>query len=198
MLNAHGDTIIEVLLAITVFSMLSIGTMTIMNQGANTAQRALEITHVRQQIDGQVEALRAVQQLASRGDRTIWNTVIAGGDVAHFSNDSPNCPTGTTGTVPLPTGSFIMNPRSLSTPAAAVVGGTWYQSPGSETDAPYAHMKYDGSVQSYGMWIERTEQLGQNGISNAYTFVVNACWDAVGVNRPQRLETVVRLYDPGT
>ena len=61
----RGDTIIEVLLAITVFSLVGVGAVTIMNQGVNTTQRALEITQVRQEIDSQVDALQAAHQAYS-------------------------------------------------------------------------------------------------------------------------------------
>ena len=52
MLDQRGDTIIEVLLAVTVFSLVAIGAMMVMNQGTNSAQRSLEVTLVKQQIEG--------------------------------------------------------------------------------------------------------------------------------------------------
>ena len=54
----RGDTIIEVLFAITVFSLVVVSSLSIMNQGSATAQRTLEISLVRQQIDAQAETLR--------------------------------------------------------------------------------------------------------------------------------------------
>jgi len=45
--GSRGDTLIEVLLAVTIFSMLAVGVITVMNQGTHAAQRALEITLVR-------------------------------------------------------------------------------------------------------------------------------------------------------
>jgi len=55
-----GDTLIEVLFAVTVFSLVAVGSLSIMNQGTATAQRSLEITLVRQEIDAQAEALRFI------------------------------------------------------------------------------------------------------------------------------------------
>jgi type II secretory pathway pseudopilin PulG len=60
--HERGDTIIEVLFAVTVFAMVAVGAMTIMNQGTATAQRSLEVTLVRQQIDAQAEAIRYIHQ----------------------------------------------------------------------------------------------------------------------------------------
>ena len=56
----RGDTLIEVLFAITIFSLIVVTSLTLMNQGTAASQRALEITTVRQQVDGQAEALRFI------------------------------------------------------------------------------------------------------------------------------------------
>src|SRR5674476_81397 len=56
--NIRGDTLVEVLFATAVFSLVAVGCLSIMNQGAATAQRALEITLVRNEIDAQAETLR--------------------------------------------------------------------------------------------------------------------------------------------
>src|SRR5690349_17320208 len=58
----RGDTIVEVLFAVTVFAMVAVGSMAIMNQGIASAQRSLEITLVRQQIDAQAEAIRYIHK----------------------------------------------------------------------------------------------------------------------------------------
>src|SRR5664279_89500 len=58
----RGDTIIEVLFAVAIFSMIAVGSLSIMNQSLATAQRSLEITLVRQQMDAQAETLRYVNQ----------------------------------------------------------------------------------------------------------------------------------------
>ena len=55
-----GDSLIEVLLGITVFSAVSVGGIAIMNSGLNQAQRSLEITMARNEIDAQAEALRFI------------------------------------------------------------------------------------------------------------------------------------------
>lgn len=55
-----GDSLIEVLLGITIFSAVSVGGIAIMNSGLNQAQRSLEITMTRNEIDAQAEALRFI------------------------------------------------------------------------------------------------------------------------------------------
>ena len=60
--SARGDTIIEVVMAVAMFSMLAIGIMALMNSGIAMAQRSLELTLVRQQIDSQAEMLRYIHK----------------------------------------------------------------------------------------------------------------------------------------
>lgn len=56
----HGDTIIEVVFAFMVFSTVSVASIAIMNSGLNQAQRSLEITMARNEIDAQAEAIRFI------------------------------------------------------------------------------------------------------------------------------------------
>ena len=58
----RGDTIIEVMMAIAIFALLSILTINLMNSGINNAQRTLEFTMARNEIDNQAEALRYIHQ----------------------------------------------------------------------------------------------------------------------------------------
>jgi len=186
--SSRGDTIIEVLLAITVFSLVSIATMTIMNQGTNAAQRALEITHVRQQIDAQAEALRAAQQAATAGHGTIWGQIAQHGNTGEYNNDAI-CPR-SLGDV---SGTFILDART-GQPYTA----NWLEDINLSTSPPYAQVLYDtGSPKSYGIWIERAFSEGGT-LPDLYTFTVNACWQGAGLDHPLKLETVVRLYDPGS
>ena len=46
--HERGDTIIEVMFAFVLFSMVIVGAFMIMNQGMALAQRSLEVTQVRQ------------------------------------------------------------------------------------------------------------------------------------------------------
>lgn len=55
-----GETIIEVLVAISIFSVVAITTVTTMNKAMSTAQTSLELTMARNEIDAQAEALRFI------------------------------------------------------------------------------------------------------------------------------------------
>ena len=56
-----GDTLIEVTLAVGIFSMIAIAIVAVMNNGTSSAQTALETTLAREEIDAQAEALRFIQ-----------------------------------------------------------------------------------------------------------------------------------------
>jgi len=189
---AKGDTIIEVLLAITVFSLVAIATITIMNQGVNTTQRALEITQVRQQIDSQVDALQAAHQAYSvlpDGEKvnSEWKKIIStnGGANTTSINDTTGCPAQSQMTGDL----FIMD-----TTTATLLDSSALKSITSD-DVPVVYSQlYDGAA--YGLWIERVK-YSKPGFLSAYDFRVRACWVAAGmtITNPMQIETTVRLYD---
>ncbi|MBR3228982.1 hypothetical protein IKF67_01985 [Candidatus Saccharibacteria bacterium] len=56
-----GDTLIEVTLAVGIFSMIAIAVVSVMSGGTSSAQTALETTLAREEIDTQAEALRFIQ-----------------------------------------------------------------------------------------------------------------------------------------
>lgn len=56
----RGDTLIEVLFAITIFSLISISTMVIMNSSTNAIESNLEETIVRAEVDAQADAIRFI------------------------------------------------------------------------------------------------------------------------------------------
>lgn len=192
----RGDTIIEVLLAVTVFSLVSVGSMTIMNRSANAAQQAIEITLVRQQIDAQVEALRAAHQAYSRlltrdeRENSMWVRLTSSTAVPITPADG--CPTQEELRFHR---AFIMNPQSasmLTTDDSAVISM-------SSEGAPVFPQFDSATGVGYGLWIEPTRVHAPNGtINDAYNFRVRACWFGPGMSStPMNLETTVRLYDVG-
>ena len=73
MLGQRGDTLIEVIFAFTVFGMLAIGAIATMNQGTASAQRTLEITLVRQEMDSQAAVLRYIKAENASG----WSELVS-------------------------------------------------------------------------------------------------------------------------
>ena len=56
----RGDTLIEVMLAVGIFSMVAVAVVAVMSGGTSSAQTALETTLTREEIDAQAEALRFI------------------------------------------------------------------------------------------------------------------------------------------
>lgn len=203
----RGDTIIEVLFAFAVFAMVSVGSLTIMNQGVATAQRSLEITLVRAQIDAQAEAIRYIHQsyvAAFQKDNTVpltgaaaeWKkmTDIATGrgvsDASAFGEAGGTCPE-------LPSKAFLVNART----ARLITGATIPSmvAPPDQSLPPFAQVIYDDAsvvTAGYGIWIEAVPSpSGSNG-TGFVDFHIRACWESSGTTVPMTLGTIVRLYEP--
>lgn len=202
-----GDTLVEVLFAVTVFSFVVVGALSIMNQGTAAAQRSLEITLVRQQIDAQAEALRFTHDSyvsqyrsgitfnTSDSDTSPaeewWRMSTSGFSAtaaSPFGSEAGECPAP-------PTGSFIMDPQNVR--FVPGVGDTLQP---SET---YAQVTYtdDGSFESaQGLWIEPIRSPDSADFDQRNTgfidFHIRACWDAPGLSTPLTTGTIVRLYEP--
>ncbi len=75
-----GDTLVEVTLAVGIFSMIAIAVVAVMSSGTSGAQTALEATLTREEIDSQAEALRFIQNSAVNGDEryeALWKEITS-------------------------------------------------------------------------------------------------------------------------
>lgn len=188
----QGDTIIEVLLAITIFSMVAVGALSVMNSGLNTAQQALEITQVKQQIDSQASTLRAahIAHVAAPRPTDAWNAILSqigpSGSTGTATFNGSTCPD-------IPSGSFGMNPRAgtIQTTLGKMDGSAIYPYSG----VWYADAATTAVTQARGIWIEAS-RVGAGGFPAARDFTIRACWNVTGSPVPQTLETLVRLYEP--
>lgn len=206
LIKQRGDTIVEVLFAVTVFAMVAVGSMAIMNQGIASAQRSLEITLVRQQIDAQAEAIRYIHKAyvaayqkdgaAPTGTAGEWRKMTdkATGKGANSPSEfgavnGAACPPTTPGEKP-----FILNARTAvvypSTPSMVAPVGA--------SVPPFAQVIYnsDSSINtSYGLWIEAIPSAATDG-PGFVDFHIRACWQAAGSEVPATIGTIVRLYEP--
>jgi len=204
-LKTRGDTLIEVLFAITIFSLVAVGSLAIMNQGSDTAQRALEITLVRNEVDAQAETLRFLNSsfiaAYQSGGATYPGTTPAGQwqlmeNSIIATGNSQASPFGNITTCPAPpAGSFILNTHNATFIAPSDGKLSLAQS--------FAQVAYDGGGQvtmAYGIWVEavRSATVAGNNQANAgyIDFNIRACWDSPGQSVPVTIGTIVRLYEP--
>ena len=85
-----GDTLIEVTLAVGIFSMIAIAIVAVMSSGTSSAQTTLESTLTREEIDSQAEALRFLQSayVASKDNADSNNRYVkAWKEIVKSSNE---------------------------------------------------------------------------------------------------------------
>lgn len=187
-----GDTIIEVILAVTIFSLVAVGAMTIMSNGTAMAQRSVEITQSRQQIDTQAELLRFLHDRAredpSSSYGSIWQSIVSGSSSRIVGN--PYQFVGDSECLANP-GSFdsrrmfVLAPSADATQPIRLV--TQYRHP-----ATFAKLDTSGDPTSEGLSIQLVRVSG----GNAYDAHIQACWDSPGSSQPATIGTIVRIYDP--
>jgi type II secretory pathway pseudopilin PulG len=196
----RGDTLIEVLFAVSVFSLVVVSALALMNQGTAASQRSLEMTIVRQQMDNQADTLRFlhaayVQAYYSGIDLSAAPespakeyykvTRQAAANTAGASAfGSVRCGTP-------PEHSFILD----TSRGTIVDDSTIFKKPDT-----FAQLVYNGSgtlVSSNGLWIEGVRTNPSSGANAGYIdFHIRACWDTLGMSVPMNLGTIVRLYEP--
>ncbi|MCA9338470.1 hypothetical protein KC949_02840 [Candidatus Saccharibacteria bacterium] len=218
--NDRGDTIIEVLFAITIFSLVSIGGLSLMNQGTAMAQRSLEIGLVREQIDAQADALRYlnhayIADYGKNGRATeAWKQVIEENAIKSDSlqkygdiSDGAKCHYPGSDV-------FALDTTKLNFDATRGVDGG--QTPilrGIQDALTYPMIRYDPRNDTQpptpeGIWIQAvrwpdTTTDSEKDIKNDsakrpgfYDFHIRACWLSPGLSTPLTMGTIVRLYEP--
>ena len=130
MRKRNGDTLIEVTLAVGIFSLVAIGVVSVVNSSTSGAQTALETTLAREDIDTQSEALRFIQSSfansinAKKNDNAaqlyqkLWDAVTdlaTDGTEDYYYNPSTCDELYDRDTGEVNKNAFIINPRQLGT-----------------------------------------------------------------------------------
>ena len=207
-----GDTIIEVMLAITVFSLVAIGAYVIMNRSSNSLQTSLEVTLVRQQMDAQVEMLRMIYSQARDAEVPAainnWQNIVTGASTLSVSVPSlPDLIEDDTRCVSPPTSRrFIIHPDTgvAISNANAIFKRADETTPASRDMVPYASVSVAAGnstiAHANGIWIQvvrgGSSIPGQPDYPQYYDFHVRACWNSAGDSTmPMTLGTITRIYD---
>lgn len=185
----RGDTLIEVLLGITLLSMVIVGALSLMSFGIAQAQGAVEHSETRVQINAQAQLLEYLrdQYIATNKAPGLWSTILTSSsptyvkDIPSVTNEPSQ--TDTTCTPLTDKQPFYLaqttTGNTLNPPTIATVIGT------AQT---YAQP-------SQGLWIEAYRPLDVAASKKYIDFVIKGCWQGGG-NGPLQVEaSVVRLYD---
>ena len=183
-----GDTLIEVLLAFAIFSMAAVSTIVLLNQGVAIAERSLEKSLVRQQIDSQAELLRYL----SATDDPAWAQVTNSAMITTtpMSLSQASCPDISN----LGSKSFFVTQDSaggFKVNKISTASSNYQQAP------VFSQISYDTAApQARGMWVEVVK--AENGVGtsalDAYDFYIHTCWASTGTSVPMTVGTIVRIY----
>lgn len=177
----RGDTLVEVLMAIVVLSMVIVGAITVMSRGLKASQLAVEHTQVRLEINAQEQMLRYlrdgyISDTSSTAGQT-WAGLFTGSPI--YATTTASNYNDTTCTPTSGKNSFYL------TQTGGVISVNQFNS----SNKPATH-----AIPGQGMWIEVTRSTG---VSPAYVDVMfRACWSGFGDSADQQAVTVIRLYDP--
>ncbi|HTK39373.1 MAG TPA: prepilin-type N-terminal cleavage/methylation domain-containing protein [Patescibacteria group bacterium] len=189
--RSRGDTLVEVIVAFTVFTVVAVGTTSLMNRGISLAEQSLEITLVREQIDAQGAMIRYARSL----NTGVWQSIRAKAQTVSSvpNTNMTSCPAAA------PANSFMLS-VDTSGPANQVKYYDLTAAPSPYTPAS-VHSRFDASSSApkfEGMWvvpIKATDTGGTSGVNAAYDMHIGTCWYVPGSNRPFTLATIVRIYD---
>ena len=116
-LFCRGDTIVEVLFAITIFSLLTMIAFSLMQSGVASAEANMERTEVRAEMDAQAEAIRFIHNsylaerefsTASQEYKDLWDALVANAQTVYSNSslDTGACPAS-------PANAIVINTRSI-------------------------------------------------------------------------------------
>lgn len=187
----RGDTLVEVLLGVTIFSLVAIIALETMNRGMAIAQYSLETTLVRQQVDAQAEMLRYAHDMKN----DTWKKLVDNNSV---SVSAVNDNEGNLGVEKCPD-DFSTKEFALAATPSLASKISILNNPGDYKAAEtYARVDSD-TKKTYGISVRLVKPSTATGSrdSNKYDAYIKACWMPVGSKMPATIGTIVRLYDSG-
>ncbi len=195
-----GDTIIEVTLAISIFAMLMVGSLSLMNAGLSRSQATMQLTMARNTIDAQAEALRFMNNAfisqhprptgEFTGPASQWLTATANSSTS--ASRLNECRSDFNATNILIVDTVNMAVRKTGSGANFAESDTYPRlSFGADTNTISVPSTYLGAR---GVWVEVVRP--SSTAAKYYDFHIRACWMPSGSNVKTTLGTIVRLYDP--
>ena len=187
----RGDTLVEVLLGVTIFSLVAVIALETMNRGMAIAQYSLETTLVRQQVDAQAEMIRYAHDMKN----DTWKKLV---DDNSVSVSAVNDNEGNLGVEKCPD-DFSTKEFALAATPSLASKISILNNPGDYKAAEtYARVDSD-TKKTYGVSVRLVKPSTTTGSrdSNKYDAYIKACWMPVGSKMPATIGTIVRLYDSG-
>lgn len=181
-----GDTLVEVLVAIAVLSIVLVGTFSLMNKGVSQMYDSMERSEVRLLLDRQTEALNYARDeffIRESGNASSHIINVAAANAWQDIRNEATVPS--LAAVPTledecvtPTNAFAISIVSGNMTVSSVTNGvaTGFPKPGD------------------GIWIQKVSSPSTAPVPYK-DFFVRACWSPTSSSKMQVMSTVVRLYD---
>lgn len=191
----RGDTLVEVLLAMVILSVIMVGAFTVMARGATANETALEHTQVRMQLNAQSDMLRylrdsfvnakAMNAVATTPAAATWQQLVNDSTLVNqnAASQSSTCS-------PQKSAFYIYKKFGQGAGDTAITYKRYDRSPNFVPNT-YSQINDDGT--SDGLWVEAISSTTAN--PSFIDFIIEACWSPLGVGAQQHASTLVRLYD---
>ena len=180
--SQRGDTIIEAILALAIFALVTVSMFAIMQRATAGAYDSIERSQVRLLLNEQADVLAFLR------DQYIKVT-------SQGASPAANTPAGAWKTIRDQAASAAIPAQDSCTPAADKAFYMTRTSPGVyELKTLYAAAS-GLPVPGQGIWIEKVDPQGSVKKRNFHDFYIRACWTTT-TNNQQVLSSVVRLYEP--
>lgn len=195
--NERGDTLIEVLIAITILSLAVVISQAVMNYGQSIALNSIERTTTQGYINSQFSYLRYARDAFDNDQRNDVPTQSAGavlwGKIETFAVGGTTNAEACDGNRPRSEASmfFIDETTALTqtTPAQFATAATQYPrvsgSPVAAQTAP---------APGSGLWL--LARANGSGSERYIDFTAKACWTSLVGGQPEKSTSVLRLYAP--
>lgn len=179
--SERGDTLIEVILSLAIFALVTVSMFSIMQRVSVSALGALERTQARMKINQQTELLHYLR------DQYIAALAAGGGYAAtspaaqwvYIEKTLADTSIPGLAACTAPAGSFFVD---------GVTTGTYTINQTITTATTFPEI-------GKGLWVQKVEPNGYNAMGRKYLdFYVQACWQ--GLTARQTLSSIVRLYVP--
>ena len=223
-----GDTLVEVTLAIGIFSMVAVAVVAVMSSGTSNTQTALETTLTREEIDIQAEALRFIHSAylsnLNNPDNPyvkLWSNIVERAINPSVEGESyltyaPTTCKNAMESETLENYGFIINPLALSTDtenayisyqgnedkffeASTFPRLVYDTSEGTLLDTPTELYHIEG-IYVIAVQDESTTRMVNysSGAAAFYDFYIRTCWYGSGSDTPTTISTVIRLHNPSS
>ena len=191
------DTLIEVLLAMSIFASLMVGALYLMNSGLSKAQTTLQITMARNLMDSQAEFLRYSnaafianypREVVRGSAASRWQDYVS--DTRSSASNLSDCSD--------KAHSFVINPVNGEKITRSLVDANTFPmiaydlDPGTNNNDSNHIRNKNNFSQAQGIWVQAIQ--GDHG--KFFDFHIRACWQPAGSVARLTLGTIVRLYAP--